>query len=88
MFLGIGNCFLRKNKNKNQLLFGWLENGGKEKKRKIFFFFFNIVILCCFRIGNCVVFFFGSGSCVFLKRESVCIWLPSKWRKGEGRCDR
>ncbi|RVW51888.1 hypothetical protein CK203_068041 [Vitis vinifera] len=29
-----------------------------------------------------------SGSCVFLKRESVCIWLPSKWRKGEGRCDR
>lgn len=88
LFLGIGNCFLRKNKNKNQLLFGWLENGGKEKKRKIFFFFFNIVILCCFRIGNCVVFFFGSGSCVFLKRESVCIWLPSKWRKGEGRCDR
>ena len=39
LFLGIGNCFLRKNKNKNQLLFGWLENGGKEKKRKIFFFF-------------------------------------------------
>ena len=86
-FWELGIAFLGKIKIKISFcLVGWKMEGRRRKER--FFFFFDIVILCCFGIGNCVVFFFGSGSCVFLKRESVCIWLPSKWRKGEGRCDR
>ena len=68
----------------NQILFGWLENRWREKKNEDFFFSFeycDFVFLLKWRRWVFLSIFFSS------HEKIVCVWLPSEWWKGEGRCD-